>query len=119
MPVLMWAFFGIPQAMGTLYSIFVDLFTELAPASSFAYEPAESSIMLKPPRDLNKDKLMTMPLMLYSYLNSGMIITAGCFFTYFMTFQSYGITAKDLFYMSGLYFNVPQDVASGGPGGVF
>ena len=119
MPVLLWSFVGIPQSMGTLYSIFIDLWTELAPSSSLAFEPAEGTIMKVPPRDIKKDKLLTPALMLYSYFQTGMIITAGCYFTYFLIFLGYNVTAKDLFYMSGKYFNVPQDVGNGGPGGYF
>jgi magnesium-transporting ATPase (P-type) len=75
--------------------------------------------MLVPPRNIKTDKLMTLPLMLYAYLQAGLFVFAGCFFTYFLTFQAHGISAKDLFYMHGYYFNVPQDSASGGLGYTF
>jgi len=119
LPVILWAFVGIPQAMGTLFSVFVDLFTELAPSSAFAYEKEESLIMLVPPRNTKTDKLLTLPMMLYAYLQTGLMVFAGCFYVYFITFQEFGVSAKDIFYTHGHYFNVPQDVESGGPGGDF
>jgi magnesium-transporting ATPase (P-type) len=45
LPVLLWAFAGIPQPMGSLLALCIDLLTELAPASALAYEYSESLIM--------------------------------------------------------------------------
>lgn len=44
-PVLLWAFIGIPQPMGSILTLCIDLLTELAPATSLAFEKAESLIM--------------------------------------------------------------------------
>lgn len=44
-PVLLWAFIGIPQPMGSILTLCIDLLTELAPATSLAFEQAESLIM--------------------------------------------------------------------------
>ena len=44
-PVLMWAFVGIPQPMGSILTLCIDLLTELATATSLAFEKAESLIM--------------------------------------------------------------------------
>ena len=82
-PVLLWAFVGIPQPMGSILALCIDLLTELAPASSLAYESPESLIMQVPPRNVKTDKLTSLPLLFYSYGQSGIILTAGCLFTYF------------------------------------
>jgi sodium/potassium-transporting ATPase subunit alpha len=66
-PVLLWAFAGTPQPMGSLLTLCIDLLTELVPATSLAYEEPESSIMKVPPRDLKKDKLTSFPLLFYAY----------------------------------------------------
>ncbi len=86
-PVLLWCFVGTPQPMGTLLVVCIDLLTELAPASAFAYEKAEDNIMQIPPRDVHKDKLTSFSLLSYSYFQAGFILSAGCFFMYFMAFQ--------------------------------
>lgn len=109
LPTLLWAFFGCPQPMGTLLSLCIDLLTELVPATSLAYEEAESLIMQVPPRNVKTDKLTSFPLLLYSYGISGLIITGACFSAYFMTFWHYGISAKDLFSMKGEYFPATSD----------
>jgi hypothetical protein len=40
----------------------------------------------------------------YAYVQAGSILTGGCFFTYFRTFQSYGISAADIFAMNNQFF---------------
>jgi sodium/potassium-transporting ATPase subunit alpha len=95
-PVLCWAFGGIPQPMGSLLCLCIDLLTELVPATSLAYEEPESLIMKVPPRDLKKDKLTSFGLLFYAYGQAGMILTAGCYFVYFRSFARYGVSAVDL-----------------------
>jgi sodium/potassium-transporting ATPase subunit alpha len=105
LPVIMWSFFGIPQPMGPLTTLCIDLLTELVPAASFAEETPESLIMQIPPRNAKRDKLTSFPLLFYAYGQAGMILTGACFFTYFQTFAIYGISARDLFIMDNQYFN--------------
>jgi sodium/potassium-transporting ATPase subunit alpha len=104
LPVLLWAFVGIPQAMGSLLTLCIDLVTELAPATSFAFEKPESLIMLVPPRDAKKDKLTSFKMLLYAYGIGGMILTGGCLFVYFRTFSHFGVSAQELFTNNNMYF---------------
>lgn len=103
-PVLLWAFAGVPQPMGSMLTLCIDLLTELAPASSLAYEHAEELIMKVPPRDVKRDVLTSFNLLFYAYVQAGFILTGGCLFTYFRTFQAYGISASDIFSMNNRYF---------------
>ncbi len=103
-PVLIWGFGGIPQPMGSLFTLCIDLLTELVPATSFAYEKAESLIMQVPPRDVKKDKLTSFNLLFYAYIQAGFILTGGCFLYYFRAFSRYGVTAQDLFDNNNKYF---------------
>lgn len=57
----------------------IDLATELAPAISLAYEPAEADIMLRPPRSLQYDRLVSRNLLTYSYLIVGILECVACF----------------------------------------
>lgn len=45
----------------------------MLPAISLAYETKESAIMLRPPRNANKDFLVDGPLLLFTYLHFGVL----------------------------------------------
>lgn len=45
----------------------------MLPAISLAYESKESQIMLRPPRNANKDFLVDGPLLVVSYLHFGVL----------------------------------------------
>lgn len=104
LPVLLWAFVGMPQPMGSLLALCIDLLTELVPATSFAYERAESLIMQVPPRNPKTDKLTSFNLLFYAYGQAGMILTGGCFLTFFLAFQFYGLSASDVVNTNNSYF---------------
>jgi sodium/potassium-transporting ATPase subunit alpha len=103
-PVLLWAFVGTPQPMGSLLALCIDLLTDLAPSSALAYEPAESNIMQVSPRDTKTDKLTSFPLLFYAYGQAGIILTAGCLMVFFTTFTRFGISSRDIFVMNNKYF---------------
>lgn len=50
------------------------------------------------PRDPNKDTLMTLPMLSYSYGQIGVLETLGGFFAYFCTFACNGWLPKDLLF---------------------
>lgn len=108
-PVLMWAFVGFPQAMGGILTLCIDLLTELAPASSFAFEVAESDIMKRPPRNPKTDKLVTVPLMFYSYFIAGAIETGVAYFVIYQVFKFYEITFTELATSNNKYFTLTPD----------
>ncbi|RYH05648.1 HAD family hydrolase [archaeon] len=103
-PVLFWGYGGTPQPMGALLTLCIDLITELVPATSFAFEKAESLIMQVSPRNIKTDRLTSFPLLFYAYGQAGIIITAACWFVYFRTFQHYGISPSDLFTNNNKFF---------------
>jgi sodium/potassium-transporting ATPase subunit alpha len=108
-PVLIWGYGGIPQPMGPLFALCIDLLTELVPATSFAFEKPESLIMKVPPRDAKRDKLTSFNLLFYAYAQAGFIITGGCFLYYFLAFRRYGVTPQDLFNNNDRYFPSQDD----------
>lgn len=109
MPVLLWAFVGIPQPQGPLLALCIDLLTELVPATSFAYEEPESLIMEVPPRNVKTDKLTSFPLLFYAYAQAGMVLTGACLLVYFLTFGLYGVTPEQLFANNNTYFTGSSD----------
>jgi len=82
LPVILWAVVGIPLALSGILTLFIDLLTEVLPATSLAYEPPEVDLMKVPPRDPNRDKLVDSQLLLYSYLQAGAILTGVCLFRF-------------------------------------
>merc|ERR1712038_566146 len=57
-PFLIYIVFQVPLPLGTVTILFIDLGTDLWPAISLAYEPAESDIMKRKPRNPRTDKLV-------------------------------------------------------------
>jgi len=103
-PVLLWAFAGIPQAQGPLLALCIDLLTELVPATSLAYEEPEALIMQVPPRNVKTDKLTSFPLLFYAYGQAGMMLTGACLLVYFLTFRELGISGRDIYNIDYKYF---------------
>jgi sodium/potassium-transporting ATPase subunit alpha len=95
-PVLCTLAFGIPIALNSILILLIDCGTEMAPAISFAYETPEGDIMKRKPRDVKREHLVNLPLLLYSYLQAGVVTTGLCFLTYFLIFMKYGIPASAL-----------------------
>lgn len=108
-PVLLWCFAGIPQPMGSLLCLCIDLLTEILPATSLAYETPEADIMAVPPRNAKRDKLTSLPLLLYAYGFAGFLLTGGCLFTFFRGFAHYGINGAHIYSMGSNYFPANDD----------
>lgn len=68
----------------------IDLLTDMLPAISLAYEKAESDIMLRPPRNPKKDKLVTGKLYFVAYGHIGIIEAMCGFFIYFAIMAEHG-----------------------------
>lgn len=74
----------------------IDLLTDMMPAISLAYEKAESDIMLRPPRNPKKDKLVTRKLYFLAYGHIGMIEALCGFFIYFAIMAENGFLPSKL-----------------------
>ena len=86
---------GLPAGLTAMQVLTIDLGTEMGPAISLAYEKPESDIMDRNPRDLKKDRLVSAPLLLYSYITSGAVITAGCLIAYWLSYRENDIMLSD------------------------
>merc|ERR1740125_9929 len=62
----------------------------MVPAISLAYEGAESNIMKRAPRDADTDRLVTTKLVVFSYLQIGVIQAIAGFYCYFVVLNDYG-----------------------------
>merc|ERR1719383_724044 len=81
-PFLLNVVAEMPLPLPTPLILCVDLGTDMAPAISMAYETKESNIMRRKPRDPEKDKLVTAKLVLFAYLQIGMIQALAGFYAY-------------------------------------
>jgi len=58
-PFILYLIADIPLGLGSITLLFIDLGTDIIPSVTLAYEKAENDIMLKPPRDAKRDRLVT------------------------------------------------------------
>eukprot|EP00486_Rosalina_sp_Unknown_P014289 CAMPEP_0201592092 /NCGR_PEP_ID=MMETSP0190_2-20130828/190077_1 /ASSEMBLY_ACC=CAM_ASM_000263 /TAXON_ID=37353 /ORGANISM="Rosalina sp." /LENGTH=638 /DNA_ID=CAMNT_0048050701 /DNA_START=2077 /DNA_END=3990 /DNA_ORIENTATION=- len=89
-PFLLFQTAAIPLPLSTVMILLVDLGTDLAPAISMAYEGRESDIMKRRPRDPAVNKLVTMRLISFAYLQIGMLQAIAGFYAYFTVLNGFG-----------------------------
>lgn len=68
----------------------IDLGTDMVPAISMSYEQAEADIMRRPPRNSAIDRLVTKKLIIFAYLQIGVIQAAAGFYTWLIVLNDYG-----------------------------
>ena len=100
MPFLFYAIFQIPTAISAVLILCVDVGTDILPAISLAYEPPESDLMRRPPRAMNDpaSRLIAPKLLIYSYLQLGLLQSLSGFVNYGVVMANNGYSASDLFY---------------------
>ncbi len=74
-PILLNLSTAIPLGLNPLLLLTIDLMTELCPAISLAYEEPEADIMLRKPRNCQTDRLVSLPVILYSLVIAGLTET--------------------------------------------
>jgi sodium/potassium-transporting ATPase subunit alpha len=89
-PFILYLIADIPLGLGSITLLFIDLGTDIIPSVTLAYERAENDIMLKPPRDAKRDRLVTGTLLGLAGGQMGHLETFGCFFTYFVVMGENG-----------------------------
>lgn len=114
-PVLLDLALGFPAGLSSLQILSIDLCTELGPAISLAYEKAEKDIMNRPPRNPDKDKLVSTALLIYSYLIAGLLESVGAFLAYCAIFWQAGVGLGDLFMSEQTYWSQDAPVLCVGP----
>jgi sodium/potassium-transporting ATPase subunit alpha len=95
-PILLNLAFGFPLGLNAILILCIDIGTELAPAISLAYEKAESDVMSRPPRNAQRDHLVTAKTVTYWYLMAGAWETLTCFLAFFLVFDHYGVSPHNL-----------------------
>lgn len=77
----------------------------MVPAISMSYEQAEADIMRRPPRNSKVDRLVTSKLIVYAYLQIGIMQAAAGFYTWLVVMNDYGFPPHILLELGrGSYF---------------
>eukprot|EP00467_Chlorarachnion_reptans_P021926 CAMPEP_0114488030 /NCGR_PEP_ID=MMETSP0109-20121206/1097_1 /TAXON_ID=29199 /ORGANISM="Chlorarachnion reptans, Strain CCCM449" /LENGTH=1147 /DNA_ID=CAMNT_0001664365 /DNA_START=106 /DNA_END=3549 /DNA_ORIENTATION=- len=108
-PFLLFILIQIPLGLTTVLILLIDLGTDMLPAISLAYELKEADIMMKPPRDSRKDRLVTRKLISFSYLQIGIIQAAAGFYSYFVVLNDYGFPPGEIFGAATLFLDFEDD----------
>merc|ERR1719379_1451427 len=85
-PFLVFIVVQTPLPLTTVLILCIDLGTDMVPAISMAYENAESDIMKRNPRRASIDHLVTKKLVVFAYLQIGVIQAMSGFFTWMVVF---------------------------------
>ena len=101
---LVYILLAWPLPTTAILLLCIDLLTELLPAMSLAYEHPENNIMNMKPRIVSEDRLISMPLLAYSYFQAGLIITICTFTAYFLAFDYFGISSREVAEFDGRFF---------------
>lgn len=83
--------------MSAVTILCIDLGTDIFPSVSLAYEPPESDIMRRAPRNVKKDNLINAKLISVSYMQLGAIQICAGFFAYFCLMANNGFSPMSLF----------------------
>ncbi|CBJ25862.1 conserved unknown protein [Ectocarpus siliculosus] len=89
-PFICFITLGTPPPLSTVLILAIDLGTDMVPAISMSYEQAEADIMRRPPRNSAIDRLVTKKLIIYAYLQIGVIQAAAGFYTWLVVLNDYG-----------------------------
>jgi len=82
-PVVTNVAFGIPQILSSFLMIIICCLTDCAGAITLAYEKPEADLMLRPPRNPKKDRLVNSRLVFHAYFFVGLL---QCFLSFTMAF---------------------------------
>lgn len=106
-PVFTNVVFGLPQVLSSFLMIIICCFTDCAAATVLAYEQPEADVLLRPPRNPRKDKLVNWKLMFNAYGIIGIIQTVCSFSMAYWYLQRNGIPFSSLWFGFGA---VPEGI---------
>jgi sodium/potassium-transporting ATPase subunit alpha len=106
-PVFTNVVFGLPQVLSSFLMIIICCFTDCAAATVLAYEKPEADVLLRPPRNPKKDRLVDWKLMLHAYGVIGVLQTISSFAMSYWYLQRNGIPFSALWFQFG---NIPEGI---------
>ena len=100
-PVMTNVLFGLPQVLSSFLMIIICCFTDCAAGTVLCYEKPEADVLLRKPRDTNKDRLVDWQLMLQSYGFVGLLECLSSFAMAYWYLQRNGIPFSTLWFGFG------------------
>lgn len=82
-PVMTNVILGVPQVLSSFLMIIICCLTDCAGAITLAFEKPESDVLLRPPRDTHKDRLVDVKLLNHAYVFVGLF---ECLLSYVVAF---------------------------------
>merc|ERR1719156_424302 len=79
---------GVPPALTVAQVLLIDIGTDIWTAIAYALQPAESKLMMRPPRHPSIEKLVNWKVLVYSYLYIGQIQMLFCWIFFFCPLTS-------------------------------
>jgi sodium/potassium-transporting ATPase subunit alpha len=95
-PFLAFITIRVPLPLSTVLILCVDLGTDMVPAISMAWENPEADIMMRNPRNAEVDRLVTKKLVVFAYLEIGVIQCLAGFYTWMVVLNDYGYAPHTL-----------------------
>lgn len=86
---------GLPLALTTVQVILIDIGTDIWTAIAYAGQPAEGSLMQRPPRHPRKDRLVNGWMLVYSFAYIGVIQSVFCWILFLQMPGMWEISTKD------------------------
>lgn len=114
-PFLAYLAVGLPLPLSTVLILLIDSGTDLWPAISLAYEPAEEALLKRAPK--KNERLVTLNMIAFAYFQIGVIQCLAGFFAYLVVMGDYGYPPWTLFFMGDSWNN--ENVIIGGKGTTF
>ena len=76
--------------MSSFQMIVICVLTDLCGTLALVYEEPETDLMQQRPRDPERDRLVSWKLILYAFLQTGLIESSAAFFIFFLTMAKKG-----------------------------
>jgi sodium/potassium-transporting ATPase subunit alpha len=77
--VLVNVWLGAPAFLSSFQMVLISCSTDFFASLALVYEPAESDLLLRPPRNIKKERMIDWKLMLYVYGFLGVFDAIGIF----------------------------------------
>jgi sodium/potassium-transporting ATPase subunit alpha len=94
LPYLLYIVLPVPLALTIIQILSIDLGTDIVPAIGLGQEPPDRRVMRQPPRH-RAESLLTLPLLVHSYLFLGLLQSAYSLFLFFWVLLDGGWTYGD------------------------
>ena len=108
-PVITNVIFGLPQVLTSFLMIMICCLTDCGAAMALAFEKPEADLLLRPLRDIRKDKLVDWRLLLEAYGFIGIIECVTSFAMAYWNAQRRGVHFSVLWFGYESYGNLDPD----------